>query len=130
MTAVVRIGDINSAGGVALAPRPTVLSSFIPFAQFASPVSPHPCCGAPGCSIHCAAVIGTARAVDVLAEGPPIHIVGDIDICGHPRATGDFTVLYLGGGGTASAAYTGLTPNVPLNLSNSSGYGEVGRVLG
>lgn len=128
MTAIVRIGDINAAGGAALIPRPTVLSSFVPLAAFMSRVSPHPCCGAPGCTIHCVATIGSARAVDVLAEGTPIHIVGDVDICGHPRVTGDFTVIYAGGGGGGAPSYTGITPNVPLNLSNSSGYGEVGRV--
>lgn len=127
MTAIVRVGDINAAGGAAIAPRPTVLSTFVPLAMFMSPVTPHPCCGVPGCEIHCAATIGTARAVDVLAEGTPIHIVGDVDICGHPRATGDFTVLYVGGGAGASVA--GSIPNVPLTLSNSSGYGEVGRIL-
>lgn len=129
MTAVVCIGDINAAGGAAVAPRPTVLSSFRPLAMFMSPVTPHPCCGAPGCSIHCAATIGTAKAVNVLAEGTPIHTVGDVDICGHPRVTGDFTVIWVGSGGGAPSV-TGLTPNVPLNLNNSSGYGEVGRVLG
>tara|TARA_B100002019_G_C21235333_1_gene582411 strand:+ start:164 stop:454 length:291 start_codon:yes stop_codon:yes gene_type:complete len=91
---VVRIGDVNAAGGIALAPRPTVFSSGKPLAAFLSPVSPHPCCGAPGCSIHCAATI-TGGSFSVLAEMQPVHKVSDIDLCGHPRVQGDFRVLVM-----------------------------------
>jgi hypothetical protein len=63
----------------------------------------------------------------VLAEGTPIHIVGDVDICGHPRATGDFTVLYVGGGGGGSPV-PGL-PNIPTPLTAAKQYAEVGLSL-
>lgn len=89
---VVRVGDVNAAGGSAIMPRPTVLSSNINVAAFASSVTPHPCCGSPGCSIHCAANI-TGGSPTVWAEGKPIHKVMDIDTCGHPRVTGDNRVL-------------------------------------
>lgn len=91
---IVRMGDINAAGGIALAPRPTVLSSMQPLAAFASPVSPHPCCGSPGCSIHCAANI-TGGSPTVFAEGAPVHKVMDVDTCGHPRVRGDNRVLVI-----------------------------------
>ena len=110
MFPIVRVGDINAAGGIAMVPRPTVLSSFLPLAGFMSTVTPHPCCGAPGCSIHCVAVV-TGGAATVFAEGLPVHKVMDIDSCAHPRTTGDFTVLVGGagvGGSSAAPVNTGL----------------------
>tara|TARA_Y200000002_G_C22185090_1_gene456797 strand:- start:31 stop:318 length:288 start_codon:yes stop_codon:yes gene_type:complete len=94
MFPIVRVGDTNAAGGIAVAPRPTVLSSMVPIAAFASAVTPHPCCGVPGCSIHCVAVV-TGGSATVFAEGLPVHKVMDVDSCGHPRATGDNKVLVV-----------------------------------
>jgi len=93
---VVCVGDANAGGGLAIAPRPTVWAAGRPLAAFLSPVSPHPCCGSPGCSIHCAAAIG-GGSTTVLAEGFPVHRVSDIDTCAHPRVTGVFNVLVGGG---------------------------------
>jgi len=99
MAAIVRIGDVNSAGGAAVAPRPTVLASGRPLAAYMSRVTPHPCCGAsPACAIHCVASIAPSFNT-VFASGLPVHTVGNVDTCGHVRANGDFTVLALGGGG-------------------------------
>jgi len=95
---IVRIGDINAAGGIALIPRPTVFSSMVPLAQFASLVSPHPCCGGgpPGCDAHCVAIV-VSTGTTVLAEMLPVHkAFADIDNCAHPRVTGDPTVLVMG----------------------------------
>lgn len=89
---IVRLGDINAAGGATIDIRPTVLSSQIPLAAYFSSVTPHPCCGAPGCSIHCAANV-TGGAPTVWAEGSPVHIVSDVDTCGHSRVQGDNRVL-------------------------------------
>jgi len=94
MAAIVRVGDMNSAGGTAIVPRLTVLSSGRPLAGYGSKVTPHPCCGVKGCEIHCVASI-VPSASTVLASGLPVHKVGNIDTCGHPRATGDFRVLVL-----------------------------------
>ena len=110
MFPVVRVGDTNAAGGIATAPRPTVLAQGVPLAMYASPVTPHPCCGVPGCEIHCVALI-TGGAPTVLAEMMPVHKVMDIDTCGHPRVTGAPTVLIAtggGGGGSAAPVNTGL----------------------
>ena len=60
----------------------------------ASAVTPHPCCGAPGCSIHCAANV-TGGSPTVYAEGKPVHKVMDTDTCGHPRVQGDTRVLVI-----------------------------------
>jgi len=91
---IVRIGDVNAAGGRAIVPRPTVLSSNKFLAAYTSSVTPHPCCGAPGCSIHCAANI-TGGSPTVWAEGKPVHKVMDVDTCAHPRVQGDNTVLVI-----------------------------------
>ena len=37
MFPIVRVGDTNAPGGIATAPRPTVLVQGVPLAQFASP---------------------------------------------------------------------------------------------
>ena len=107
MFPIVRMGDVNAGGGIAIAPRPTVLSSMVPLAAFSSPVTPHPCCGVPGCEIHCAAVI-VGGAPTVFAEGLPVHKVMDVDSCGHPRVSGDPTVIVNSGGPGGPANQTGL----------------------
>lgn len=89
---VVRIGDANSAGGIAKRGQRTVLANGRPVVPPGSSVTPHPCCGAKGCGAHCGART-TAGSTTVLAEGRPIVYVGSPDTCGHPRATGSQTVL-------------------------------------
>ena len=91
---VVRIGDINSAGGVAVQGHMNITVNGRPAARQGSRVTPHPCCGAPGCSIHCAANI-TGGSPTVWAEGKPVHKVMDVDTCAHPRVQGDNTVLVI-----------------------------------
>jgi|11_taG_2_1085331.scaffolds.fasta_scaffold00338_4 hypothetical protein len=126
MALVVRITDVNTAGGMAMAPRLTVLAEFLPLAAYMSPVSPHPCCGAPGCEIHCVATIAPMYRT-VLADYLPVHIVTDPDICGHIRITGATTVLCLDVGGSVPGSAP--IPNTPVGLGSSSGYGEVGLAV-
>lgn len=88
MPAVQRQGDANSAGGVATSGVPTVRVNGRPVVVPGISVTPHPCCGAPGCGPHCSAVTiggsGTVRA-----GGKPVIRTGtDSDTCGHPRAGG------------------------------------------
>ena len=87
---VVRIGDINSAGGVAVQGHMNVTVNGRPAARQGSRVTPHPCCGAPGCGIHCAATAAFPGSFSVTMNGIPVLRIGDIDTCGHPRATGAF----------------------------------------
>lgn len=89
---IVRQGDRNAAGGRALNARPTVKSSGRSIAAFRSSVSPHPCCGRPGCSKHCNAKV-SGGAPTVYANGKPVHIVSDVDTCAHGRVQGDNKVL-------------------------------------
>jgi uncharacterized Zn-binding protein involved in type VI secretion len=87
MGAVVRVGDSNAVGGVATAGASTVFVNGRPVVFPGSRVTPHPCCGAEGCNIHCTAST-TGGSPTVFAEGRPIIRRGDSDSCGHARAQG------------------------------------------
>jgi len=92
MPNVVRKGDINVAGGVALGGAGTVFAEGAPVMLPGEPVTPHPCCGAPGCSSHCSAkTVGGSSTV--LCEGRPVLHNGTIDSCGHNRRTFAATVF-------------------------------------
>jgi len=92
MPLVVRVGDVNSAGGAATSGIPTVLANGRPVVPPGTGVTAHPCCGAPGCNVHCAAST-TLGSTTVLAGGMPVVYVGSPDSCGHSRATGSVTVI-------------------------------------
>ena len=95
MAAIVRQGDINTAGGIAVWPTSSTVKVNGRFlAQPGTIVAPHPCCGSDGCEIHCAAFIFGPGSSSVVIEGKPAITVGDFDICGHVRLTGspDVTV--------------------------------------
>ena len=94
MALVVRVGDINTAGGAAVFPATlSVLVNGRSLPQIGTLVTPHPCCGADGCEIHCAAVIIGPGNLSVLVEGKPLIRTGDFDICGHTRFTGSLDVI-------------------------------------
>ena len=86
-TAAVRQGDVNSAGGVATMGASTVLVNGRPLVYPGVSVTPHPCCGSPGCGIHCSASTSGGSST-VFVEGKPVIRVGDSDTCGHARAQG------------------------------------------
>jgi len=93
MPNVSRKGDANSAGGVITGPcAPTVIANGQPVSLPNDLVTPHPCCGAPGCGVHCSAKT-TGGSATVYAEGKPIILIGDVDTCGHARSTGAPTVF-------------------------------------
>ena len=51
MPGAVRIGDPNSAGGIAVGTgASSVIINGRPACLTGTSVTPHPCCGAPGCS--------------------------------------------------------------------------------
>lgn len=83
---MVRSGDINAAGGIAVGGATTVFAEGLPVMLPAQTVTPHGCCGARGCDIHCFAVtVGGSSTVFV--EGRPVITTIDIDSCGHKRQT-------------------------------------------
>ena len=93
MRKLVRRGDRNSAGGVAIQGHSNVTANGRLTAKQGSRVTPHPCCGAPGCGIHCAASAAYPGSSVVTINGIRALRVGDVDTCGHPRATGSSNVV-------------------------------------
>jgi uncharacterized Zn-binding protein involved in type VI secretion len=88
MPNVQRVGDPNTAGGIVTAGVPSVRVNGRAIVVPGRPVTPHPCCGQPGCGIHCSAVT-TMGSNNVRAGGLPVIRTGiDLDNCGHPRAGG------------------------------------------
>jgi uncharacterized Zn-binding protein involved in type VI secretion len=86
--AVQRLGDPNSAGGIATGGEPTVRVNQRAVIVVGSPVTPHPPCGRKGGAIHCSAVT-TGGSGTVRAGGKPIIRTGqDVDSCGHLRIGG------------------------------------------
>lgn len=93
MPAPVRLGDPNIAGGLVIGPGArSVRINGRPVATPGNSVTPHPCCGSPGCAIHCRAST-TIGSTTVRAEGKPIVYVGSPDTCFHPRALGSKNVI-------------------------------------
>lgn len=88
-----RIGDRNSAGGVILNGDSSVLINGRAVAVQGASVSAHPCCGQRGCPpTHCNAKT-QANNSTVLVNGIPLVLNGDVDTCGHARASGSPDVL-------------------------------------
>lgn len=82
-----RLGDLNAGGGaVIFAKAVTVVAGGAPVATTGDAVSPH------GDPPHSSPVTGMGSPT-VLAQGVPVNRTGDIDTCGHPRATGYPPVL-------------------------------------
>ena len=93
MPAIVRKGDVNSAGGIALLGNPAFIVDGRPVCTIGTPVSPHfPC---PRIPIHCHAVTMLGKQEYVI-NGIKVNVVGDIDSCGHPRVTGSPTFIVGG----------------------------------
>jgi uncharacterized Zn-binding protein involved in type VI secretion len=86
MPGAVRIGDVNGAGGAVTQGAMTVMINGRPVCTHTSKVTPHPCCGAPGCSMHCSATT-TRGSRTVIAGGRPVVYKGVMDSCGHSRKT-------------------------------------------
>jgi len=87
MPNVERFGDPNTAGGIIVGPcASTVITNGRPTSLPGDSVTPHPCCGQPGCSVHCSAVT-TGGSSTVFAEGKPVIHVNDNDSCGHKRSS-------------------------------------------
>lgn len=91
----VRRGDVNTAGGATTTGSNKVFVNGKPLCYPGISVTPHPCCGAPGCAIHCVAKT-TGGSKKVFVQGKPvIRTSVDRDTCGHARATGSPNVMLI-----------------------------------
>ena len=91
MKQIVRKGDANTAGGEVIKGHPNITVNGKLLAKFMSSVTPHPPC--PDVPVHCAAKAAFPGSIKVIANGTPALRVGDIDTCGHARATGSLNVV-------------------------------------
>ena len=87
MPAIQRVGDANTAGGIAQIGVASVRVNGRTVIVVGNPVTPHPCCGRRGWAIHCSATT-TNGSGTVRAGGIAIVYTGSADTCGHPRAGG------------------------------------------
>jgi len=86
-TPIHRLGDVNTAGApILFAKAITVVSAGAPVGTTGDPVAGH------GLPPHSSPVTGPGSPI-VLAQGVPVNRQGDVDTCGHLRATGNPTVL-------------------------------------
>lgn len=90
MPRVERVGDVNTAGGVAQVGVSTVIVNGRPIIVNGNPVTPHPPC--PIVPIHCSAVTANGLST-VVARSIPVVRRGDIDTCGHPRQSASPNVI-------------------------------------
>jgi len=82
-----RLGDINTSGApIIFAKAVTVVAGGAPVGTTGDVVMPH------GKPPHSSPVTGPGSPT-VLAQGVPVNRQGDVDTCGHPRATGYPPVL-------------------------------------
>ena len=93
MPGVVRRGDTNSVGGVAVGASSDVLVNGRGVVYPSSIVTPHPCCGGKGCNAHCAATVTGPGSSTVTVNGKRVIRQGDSDSCGHARATSSPNVI-------------------------------------
>jgi len=90
MPGVVRLGDVNSAGGKALLGDRTLIVDGRPVVTVGTPVSPHVPC--PKVPMHCRALTAVGNRNFIL-NGKPVNVIGNPDTCGHPRVTGSRTFV-------------------------------------
>lgn len=88
MPSAQRVGDPNTAGGIVTSGIASVRVNGRAIVVPSQPVTPHPCCGQPGCGIHCSAVTQGGSSTVRAGGLPIIRTAVDIDTCGHPRAGG------------------------------------------
>ena len=87
---VVRDGDVNDAGGRAIATQRKFFVDGKAVVTDGSPVTPHRPC--PKHGIHCAARTANGSK-EFLIEGKPVNMVGNKDTCGHTRIQGSSNFL-------------------------------------
>jgi uncharacterized Zn-binding protein involved in type VI secretion len=80
---IVRVGDVNSGGGIVISGEPSVRLNGLDVAVDGSPVTPHPRGLFTIDHAHC-----VATEQNIKVKGKRIIFVGDVDSCGHTRIQG------------------------------------------
>lgn len=85
--------DKTIGGGILLNGSINVFINNIPASFLGSQVSPHGCCGEPGCEIHCSSVIITGSSTVFVNNIQSIRM-GDSASCGDPIISGSPNVFF------------------------------------
>lgn len=85
MHKVVRLGDMNSAGGRTMSGDSSFIVDGKPVCPVGTPVSPHAPC--PLIKSHCNAKT-TQGSGSFIVNGIKVTVVGNVDTCGHARVQG------------------------------------------
>ena len=80
---IVRVGDVNSAGGAVISGTQTVTMNGLAIALDGSPVTCHTPNKGEHVHAHC-----VASEYSIKIEGKRVIYVGDVDSCGHVRIQG------------------------------------------
>lgn len=94
MPFIAKIGDVTADGGIITGPGwPNITLNGIPLTRpqvgklSGDSITPHSCCGAPGCDIHCVSKVLAQRMVGrITINGLPMVVHGDVALCGFPIA--------------------------------------------
>lgn len=89
MPFIAKLGDVTADGGVIVGPGwPNITLNGIPLSKTGDTITPHACCGAPGCEIHCVSKVVPQRMTGrITINGLPMVVFGDIATCGLPIAS-------------------------------------------
>jgi uncharacterized Zn-binding protein involved in type VI secretion len=85
--------DTVVGGGLMTFGSTNVFVNTIPAVLFGSPITPHGCCGSPGCEIHCSSTI-VGGSTNVFVNNIPSVRLGDPSVCGDPVITGSPNVFF------------------------------------
>jgi uncharacterized Zn-binding protein involved in type VI secretion len=85
--------DKVSGGGIVINGSKNVFVNNIPASFLGSKITPHLCCGEPGCEIHCSATIITGSNT-IFVNNIPVTKIGDSATCGDVLITGSPNVFF------------------------------------
>jgi uncharacterized Zn-binding protein involved in type VI secretion len=88
MPFIAKIGDLTADGGIITGPGwPNVTINGAALTKPGDSITPHACCGAPGCDIHCVSKVLAQRMIGrITVNGAPLVVFGDLPTCGVPIA--------------------------------------------
>lgn len=80
---VAKIGDVVDGNGIIIGPgHLNVRINGIPLARYGDAITPHSCCGVPGCEAHCAAtLLPGSRKLNIKVNGETIIVQSDFATC-------------------------------------------------
>lgn len=94
MALAARVGDVVAGGGSLIFGSNNVFVNNIPVSLIGTPVTPHACCGAPGCDVHCSASVAVSGVTNLFVNNIQPVTVGSVATCGDPVISGSVNVFF------------------------------------